>query len=78
MGTWATDWTNDGLFGDGWHLFGIGTAQYEEEMTEYAAENIWTEELVDTVKQAAEAEVIGAEDLLGAIEDEDFDGFDEA
>ena len=78
VGTWATDWTNDGLFGDGWHLFGIGTAQYEEEMTEYAAENIWTEELVDTVKQAAEAEVIGAEDLLGAIEDEDFDGFDEA
>lgn len=47
-------------------------------MTEYAAENIWTEELVDTVKQAAEAEVIGAEDLLGAIEDEDFGGFDEA
>ena len=78
VGTWATDWTNDGLFGDGWHLFGIGTAQYEEEMTEYAAENIWTEELVDTVKQAAEAEVIGAEDLLGAIEDEDFGGFDEA
>ena len=78
VGTWATDWTNDGLFGDGWHLFDIGTAQYEEEMTEYAAENIWTEELVDTVKQAAEAEVIGAEDLLGAIEDEDFGGFDEA
>ena len=78
VGTWATDWTNDGLFGDGWHLFGIGTAQYEEEMTEYAAENILTEELVDTVKQAAEAEVIGAEDLLGAIEDEDFGGFDEA
>ena len=21
IGTWATDWTNDGLFGDGWHLF---------------------------------------------------------
>ena len=20
IGTWATDWTNDGLFGDGWHL----------------------------------------------------------
>lgn len=23
VGTWATDWANDGLFGDGWHLFGI-------------------------------------------------------
>ncbi len=78
VGTWATDWTNDGLFGDGWHLFGIGSAQYEEAITEYAAENIWTEELVNTVKQASEAEVIGAEDILGAIEDEDFGGFDEA
>ena len=26
----ATDWANDGLFGDGWHLFGIGSAAYEE------------------------------------------------
>lgn len=23
VGTWATDWSNDGVFGDGWHLFGI-------------------------------------------------------
>ncbi len=30
VGAPATDWANDGLFGDGWHLFGIGTAQYEE------------------------------------------------
>lgn len=22
VGTWATDWANDGLFGEGWHLFG--------------------------------------------------------
>ena len=30
VGTAATDWANDGLFGDGYHLFGIGTAEYEE------------------------------------------------
>ncbi len=30
VGTWATDWANDGVFGDGWHLFGIGTAEYEQ------------------------------------------------
>ena len=30
VGVPATDWANDGLFGDGWHLFGIGAAQYEE------------------------------------------------
>ena len=23
VGTWATDWMNDGVFADGWHLFGI-------------------------------------------------------
>lgn len=27
VGTAATDWANDGLFGDGWHLFGIGSSQ---------------------------------------------------
>ncbi len=31
VGSWATDWANDGLFGDGWHLFGIGSAQAEEQ-----------------------------------------------
>ena len=30
IGTAATDWANDGLFGDGYHLFGIGTADYDE------------------------------------------------
>ena len=35
VGAAATDWANDGLFGDGWHLFGIGTAQYEEASEEY-------------------------------------------
>ncbi|MBR6315313.1 MAG: ferrous iron transporter B, partial [Clostridia bacterium] len=35
VGTPATDWANDGLFGDGWHLFGIGTSAYEEVNDEY-------------------------------------------
>lgn len=35
VGTPATDWANDGLFGDGWHLFGIGTAQYEQAAETY-------------------------------------------
>ncbi len=30
VGTAATDWANDGLFGDGYHLFGIGSADFEE------------------------------------------------
>lgn len=78
IGGWATDWTNDCLFGDGWHLFGIGTSQYEVAMTDYAKENVWTQDLVSTVNSAASAGVIGAEDIKGAIEDEDFGAFDEA
>lgn len=27
VGSSATDWANDGVFGDGWHLFWIGTSQ---------------------------------------------------
>ena len=35
VGTAATDWANDNLFGDGYHLFGIGTAAYEEKAENY-------------------------------------------
>ena len=37
VGAPATDWANDGLFGDGWHLFGIGTAEYPEVADNYTA-----------------------------------------
>ncbi len=35
VGASATDWANDGLFGDGFHLFGIGNTVYEEAVEEY-------------------------------------------
>lgn len=35
VGVAATDWANDGLFGDGYHLFGIGTAEYEADAEEF-------------------------------------------
>ncbi len=35
VGSAATDWANDGLFGDGYHLFGNGAAQYEEAAEQY-------------------------------------------
>lgn len=78
VGTVFTDWANDGLFGDGWHLFGIGSSQYEEEMTDYAIKNVWTDDVVDTLQEAAYADVVGAQDVLDTIEDEDFGGFEEA
>ena len=37
VGAPATDWANDGLFCDGWHLFGIGTAEYTEVADNYTA-----------------------------------------
>lgn len=30
VGKVLTDWANDGVFGDGWHLFGMGASAYEE------------------------------------------------
>ena len=35
VGSAATDWANYGLFGDGWHLFGVGSAEYSEAAEEY-------------------------------------------
>ena len=37
VGAPATDWANDGVFGDGWHLLGIGTAEYTEVADNYTA-----------------------------------------
>ena len=35
VGSFATDWVNDGVFGDGWHLLGIGSSAYEDASGEY-------------------------------------------
>ena len=37
VGAPATDWANDGLFGDGWHLLGIGSSAYSDASDEYTA-----------------------------------------
>ena len=37
VGSAATDWANDGLFGDGWRLFGVGSAAYSEAADNYTA-----------------------------------------
>ena len=36
VGSAATDWANDGLFGDGWHLLGIGSGEYNEVADAYS------------------------------------------
>ena len=37
VGAPATDWANDGVFGDGWHLLGIGSSAYHDANDEYTA-----------------------------------------
>ena len=67
VGTIATDWANDGVFGDGWHLFGIGSAEAEEADGEYS-------DAVAAIQAFAD-EGIGEDaeqmsELLGAEEDD--------
>lgn len=80
VGTLATDWTNDGLFGDGWYLFGIGRADLDDATDDWAEETLFENEQIKAVIDAASAdtEVIGAEELQAAFEDKDFGGFEEA
>lgn len=61
VGTWATDWANDGVFGGGWHLFGIGTAAYEEALEDFnKAKQIFTafEENADSINIINEKEEV--------------------
>ena len=37
VGAPATDWANDGVFGDGWHLLGIGSKEYNTVNDDYTA-----------------------------------------
>ena len=51
VGTIATDWANDGVFGDGWYL-GSGQEQFDEVSEEFES----AQESVDTFEAAAEEE----------------------
>ncbi len=77
IGTWATDWTNDGLFGDGFHLLGID-GEYDEKVEEHA-EPIWESVIIKgALESASDNEVVGAEKLLNSFNDKDYGAFEEA
>ena len=79
VGAWVTDFTNDGLFGDGWHLFGIGTAAHEEATDKWAEEKVFTARLQQIVdKAAADENVAGADEVKDAVDEKDFGAFEEA
>ncbi len=69
VGTWATDWANDGLFGDGFHLFGIGSSAYEEASADYEIEAA----KADAFIAAAEEEGIDTSALSETLESEEPD-----
>lgn len=52
VGTWATDWANDGVFGDGFHLFAIGSAEYEEAAEEYVVPGAMVEAFESAAEEA--------------------------
>ncbi|RRD94417.1 GTP-binding protein [Clostridiales bacterium COT073_COT-073] len=65
VGTWATDWANEGVFGDGWHL--VGGVAFEEATGEY-------EELIaqrDAYIEAAGDAGIDTEALQATLEEEE-------
>ena len=76
FGAAATDWANDGLFGDGWHLFGIGTSAYEEAAEQYGdsdsiidafVSEYGTDEIADALD--AESEEYTEEGAKAALEE---------
>ena len=64
VGAAATDWANDGLFGDGFHLFGIGTSKYEEAAEEYGDTDLIVAALADEYGDDAIVEALESEDGL--------------
>ena len=70
VGVASTDWANDGLFGDGYHLFGIGTGEAEAAAEEYGE----AQNAVDAFLGLGGA---GAEETAAALDTES-DSFDAA
>ncbi len=78
VGTWVTDFTNDGLFGDGWHFLGIGSGEYEQALDSFASPLFESTELRSYIESASVADVPGASSMLSAFDDKDFHAFSEA
>ena len=69
VGGIATDWANDGVFGDGWRLLGIGTPAYEEATGEYETELAKVEAYIEAAEDAG----VDTADFVDALEAEEPD-----
>ncbi len=58
VGTAFTNWMNEGVFGDGWHLFTVGDAEYSADNEAYGAAELFTRKDIGEMllKAAAEEE----------------------
>lgn len=70
VGDIATSWANDGVFGDGWHLFGIGTADFEaaaelDENVDPADYGVWVPGIPVLVEGVLEK--VGCSDWLSSL-----------
>ena len=68
VGSVATDWANDGVFGDGWHLFTIGTGAYEEAAEPY-------DDAMNVINAFVEAD---GDEALAAVIDSESEDYDPA
>ena len=68
VGAPATDWANDGVFGDGWHLLGIGSKEYNEVNDSYTAAIQAVDAFLGT-EIDAEADDFDASALLAEMKD---------
>lgn len=69
VGTMGTDWVNDGVFGDGWFLLGIGRGAYEEAQGEF---DTYGEEISAYI-EAAEKVGIDTKEVSETLESEEPD-----
>ena len=61
VGSAATDWANDGVFGDGWHLLGIGSSEFADAEKKYGD----TDLIID-----AFANEYGSDEITAALDAE--------
>lgn len=79
VGTWVTDFTNDGLFGDEWAVPVIGAQKYNDAVDAYAEENLLDHlVMLPVLEQAHGAGVVGADEILAAVQEGDIGAFEEA
>ena len=67
VGAAATDFTNDNIFGDGFHLFGNGTEEYEAAAEEYSS----AQQIINGYDAYVEANGVPTAEFTYIVEDEE-------